>query len=91
MRSELAYYKTLLNDPEMPPVARWLICLALAYLLNPFDLVPDFIPILGFLDDLLIVGGLLLVARTLMPRGLLDRKLRLRYSKAVTNSVGDNK
>jgi uncharacterized membrane protein YkvA (DUF1232 family) len=41
---------------------RWLALLVVAYALSPIDLVPDFIPILGYLDDLIVVPlGLALV------------------------------
>jgi len=55
------------RDPQAPLVARLLAGLVAAYALSPIDLIPDFIPVLGYLDDLLIVPlGLLLVMR-LMP------------------------
>ena len=59
------------RDPRTPWAAR-LLCLAIAaYALSPIDLIPDFIPILGLVDDaLLIPAGLWLVAR-LLPPGLM--------------------
>jgi len=59
------------RDPRTPWAAR-LLCLAIAaYALSPIDLIPDFIPVLGLVDDaLLIPAGLWLVAR-LLPPGLM--------------------
>lgn len=46
-----------------------------AYALSPIDLIPDFIPVLGYLDDLLIVPlGLLLVIRLLPPEVLTESR-----------------
>ena len=60
------------RDPQAPLGARILAGLVAAYALSPIDLIPDFIPVLGYLDDLLIVPlGLLLVMR-LMPDDVLD-------------------
>jgi uncharacterized membrane protein YkvA (DUF1232 family) len=51
-------------DPRTPWPARLLALGVAAYALSPIDLVPDFIPVVGYLDDLLIVPwGLLLVLR----------------------------
>jgi len=41
--------------------------MAIGYLLLPFDLVPDFIPVIGQLDDLLIVPGLIYLALKMIP------------------------
>lgn len=52
------------RDPRTPWLARLLALGIAAYALSPIDLIPDFIPVLGYLDDLLIVPlGLLLVLR----------------------------
>lgn len=68
------------RDPNAPLLARILAGLVAAYALSPIDLIPDFIPVLGYLDDLLIVPlGLLLVIR-LMP----DEVLINARSKADT-------
>lgn len=59
------------RDPQAPVLARLLAGLVAAYALSPIDLIPDFIPVLGYVDDLLIVPlGLLLVMR-LMPEDVL--------------------
>jgi uncharacterized membrane protein YkvA (DUF1232 family) len=60
------------RDPRSPWAARLLCLLIAAYALSPIDLIPDFIPVLGLLDDaLLIPAGLWLVGR-LLPAGLMD-------------------
>ncbi len=51
----------LARDPDVPRAAKLLVLLALAYLALPFDLVPDFIPIVGVLDDVLVVALVLRV------------------------------
>lgn len=64
------------RDPALPWALRLLALLVAAYALSPIDLIPDFIPVLGWLDDLLIVPlGLALVIR-LSPPELLERAKR---------------
>lgn len=69
-KRELAYYRAILCHPKTPRIARWLLAGAIAYLLSPIDLIPDGIPILGQLDDLLIVPGLICGALALVPRSV---------------------
>jgi uncharacterized membrane protein YkvA (DUF1232 family) len=60
------------RDPRCPWGARLVGLLVTAYALSPIDLIPDFIPIIGLLDDaLLIPAGLWLFVR-MLPPGLLD-------------------
>jgi uncharacterized membrane protein YkvA (DUF1232 family) len=54
------------RDPRVPMLARFLAVAVAAYALSPIDLIPDFIPILGWLDDLIIVPLGLLVVRRLI-------------------------
>ena len=59
------------RDPRTPWLARILAVGIAAYALSPIDLIPDFIPVLGYLDDLIIVPlGLMLVLR-LIPADVL--------------------
>lgn len=62
----VVYYAA--RDPRTPMGVRWLALLVAAYALSPIDLIPDFIPVLGYLDDLLIVPlGIALVVRLTPP------------------------
>jgi carbonic anhydrase len=49
-------------------VSKWLLGAALDYLASPVDLIPDFVPVLGQLDDLVIVRGLVRLAMRFIPR-----------------------
>jgi Cu(I)/Ag(I) efflux system membrane protein CusA/SilA len=69
-KDELSVYRLLLRDPRTPIVAKALLGLAVGYALLPFDLIPDFLPVLGHLDDLLIVPGLALLALALVPEAV---------------------
>lgn len=52
------------RDPRTPLLAKALALIVAAYAVSPIDLIPDFIPIIGYLDDLIIVPlGIMLVVR----------------------------
>lgn len=55
------------RHPDTPWLARLLCVVAVAYALSPIDLIPDFIPVLGFVDDALLLPVLLWVALRLLP------------------------
>lgn len=55
------------RDPRTPWTARGLIILVVAYALSPIDLIPDFVPVLGYLDDLIIVPAGIALALKLVP------------------------
>ena len=56
------------RDPRTPWAARILAACVAAYALSPIDLIPDFVPVLGYVDDLLIVPlGILAVVRLIPP------------------------
>lgn len=57
------------RDPGMPLAVKCLALLVTAYALSPIDLIPDFIPVIGFLDDLILIPlGLSLVIRFTPPQ-----------------------
>lgn len=67
LRTEISVYRLALKHPQTPVLAKVLLGLALGYVLLPFDLIPDFIPVIGHLDDLVIVPGLVYLALKLIP------------------------
>ena len=65
------------RDPRTPLLVRLLAVSVTAYALSPIDLIPDFILIIGYLDDLLLVPlGLMLVIRMLPPKVLIDSRVK---------------
>jgi len=71
----LALWK-LFKHPETPREVRWLAAGVLAYAVSPIDLIPDFIPVIGMLDDVILVPlGLALVVR-LAPADIWQQCLR---------------
>lgn len=59
------------RDARTPWRIRLLAALVVAYALSPIDLVPDFVPVLGYLDELLLLPGLIWLVLRLMPPPLL--------------------
>jgi uncharacterized membrane protein YkvA (DUF1232 family) len=59
------------RDPRVPWYAKLLALFVAGYALSPIDLIPDFIPVLGYLDDLLIVPLGLALALKAIPAGVL--------------------
>ena len=56
------------RDPRIPWYAKVLGALIVAYALSPIDLIPDFIPVLGYLDDLILLpGGIVLLLKLVPP------------------------
>jgi uncharacterized membrane protein YkvA (DUF1232 family) len=56
------------RDPRVPWLAKAVAACVAAYALSPIDLIPDFLPVIGYLDDLLLVPlGILLAVRLIPP------------------------
>lgn len=75
------------RDPRTPRLARLLALGVAAYALSPIDLIPDFIPVLGLLDDLVIVPlGLMLVLRLLPADVLVASRARAEHAAGKPTS-----
>jgi len=65
------------RDPRAPWYAKWLAVFIVAYALSPIDLIPDFIPVIGFLDEVILLPGAIWLTLKLMPQQvLLDARAR---------------
>ncbi len=61
-----------MKKKETPRLAKLMAALTVAYALSPIDLIPDFIPVLGYLDDLLILPLLAAIAIKLIPISIME-------------------
>ena len=63
------------RDPRVPWYAKALALVVVGYALSPIDLIPDFIPVLGYLDDVILLPlGILLVIRLIPPEIMAEHR-----------------
>ncbi|MDF2588923.1 MAG: hypothetical protein K0S41_2764 [Anaerocolumna sp.] len=62
-----------LKKKETPILAKVIAGITIAYALSPIDLIPDFIPVLGYLDDLLILPALVALTIKLIPKDIFKK------------------
>ena len=72
MKADIVALWLAARDKRTPLPAKLVAATVAAYALSPIDLIPDFIPILGYLDDLLILPLGIVLAVRLIPRPLMD-------------------
>lgn len=71
------------RDPRVPWTAKVVVAAVLAYAFSPIDLIPDFVPVLGLLDDLILVPlGIALALRLIPPDVLTDARDRVEQMAA---------
>ncbi len=72
LKTETLALTLAFRDPRTPWFAKAWAALVLAYALSPIDLIPDFVPILGYLDDLILVPAGLALALKLIPGNVME-------------------
>lgn len=72
LKREVVLLWVAARDPRVPLAAKLVAAAVAAYALSPIDLIPDFIPVLGYLDDLIIVPAGIWLAVKLIPAELMD-------------------
>jgi uncharacterized membrane protein YkvA (DUF1232 family) len=73
LKSELMALYYAYRDSQTKIFPKILILITLGYALSPIDLIPDFIPILGYLDDLILIPALISLSIRLIPEEILNR------------------
>jgi len=66
-------FRGLYKDRETPVISKILLWAGIGYLVLPIDLIPDFIPVIGQLDDLIIVSTLFFLAAIFIPKPLYQK------------------
>lgn len=73
------------RDPGTPWYAKLLVAGIVAYALSPIDLIPDFVPVLGYLDDLILIPMGIALAIKLIPHSVLA-ECRARANETLQNA-----
>ena len=84
---ELIVYQRVWQDQRTPLSAKLFLALAIGYFCLPFDLIPDFIPVIGQLDDAIVVPALVFAALCLVPHQIVSehREHVVREQAATTH------
>ena len=72
------------RDPRTPWYAKFLVAGIVAYAFSPIDLIPDFVPVLGYLDDLILIPIGIALAIKLIPNSVLA-ECRARAQETMRN------
>ena len=71
------------QHPKMTILPKVILGFTLGYALSPVDLIPDFIPILGYLDDLIIIPALILLSIKLIPADVFEESRKKAIQKPI--------
>ena len=73
LKSDIPAVFIALKDKKTPWYAKLLATITVGYALSPIDLVPDFIPVLGYLDDIIILPALIALTIRLIPEKIWEK------------------
>lgn len=88
LKNQVSVIYLAAKDQRTPWYAKGIAFLTIAYALSPIDLIPDFVPIFGYLDDLLIVPAGIALAIRLIPAEVLAEAREAGATQKVERSVG---
>ena len=74
LKTDIPVVFLALKDKQTPFVAKIFATITVAYAVSPIDLVPDFIPVLGYLDDAILLPMLVALTIRFIPKDVLERK-----------------
>jgi uncharacterized membrane protein YkvA (DUF1232 family) len=87
LKSEVAALYFAVKDPRVPWHAKVFAACVVAYALSPIDLIPDFIPVLGYLDDIILIPlGIVLTVKMIPPSVLEECRAKARSAQEKPKS-----
>lgn len=72
IKNEIKVYQAVIKDKRTPLLGKIFLGMAVGYFFLPFDLIPDFIPIVGHLDDIIIIPTLVIIALKIIPKEIVE-------------------
>lgn len=89
LNAELTAVYLSMMDKRTPWFGKIMIIITISYALSPIDLIPDFIPVLGYLDDLIIIPLLLTASINLIPKDVLaENRIKARENIQINKKIG---
>src|SRR5688572_13210781 len=88
LKQEIHTIAVAARDPRTPWYVKALLFFIVAHTLSPIDLIPDFIPVLGYLDDLIITPGGLWLAVRLIPPEVMEEARAMAATRGFDGSAG---
>ncbi len=83
LKTEARVVYLSMRDPRTPWYAKALAACVLGYLFSPIDLIPDFLPVIGHLDDLIVVSAGLLLGSKLIPTAVIAEHRETAHTAAM--------
>ncbi len=71
------------KNPKTPILPKLIIIFTIGYAMSPIDLIPDFIPVIGYLDDLIILPALIALSIKLIPKDIIENSRKEAEEKSI--------
>lgn len=81
LKKSIHLAKALKDDKRVPKISKMLLVMAVGYFFLPIDLIPDFIPVLGQLDDIIIISLLVFIAIRFVPKEVFSEHYKKTFNK----------
>lgn len=89
LKTELVAIYLSVHDNRTPLLAKVMIVLTVSYAFSPIDLIPDFIPIIGYLDDLILLPFMIRATIKLIPKEVMETsRIKARKVISVSKKIG---
>lgn len=91
-KNELRLFWALFKNKRTPRISKILIVITAIYLISPIDIIPDYIPFAGWIDDIIIVPILLYIATLFIPKDLVrevKQKINHKYKESKKKNYDD--